>query len=135
MRYAPTSSELALLQTLSAAERIEYTLPRLVEAEEVWSIGNDSGWLIREVDGCDVIALWPYRQLAQEYAEQQQPDSVPQSVSLEQFINSVLKQCIRRDIRMEICPASSGAGQVMVAVRLHEMLDGMLESGSYFLEG
>lgn len=135
MRYAPTPSELVLLQSLSASERVEYTLPRLVEAEEVWSIGNENGWLIRDVDGSDVITLWPYRQLAQEYVERQQPGSLPQSVSLEQFLNSVLKQCIQHGITLEICPNGDDAGELMAAGRLHEVLDGMVESGSYFLEG
>jgi Protein of unknown function (DUF2750) len=135
MQYAPTSSELKLLQTLSAIERFEYTTPRLIESEEVWSIGNDDGWLIREEGEQQIIALWPYRQLAAEYAELQEPDSMPQSVSLEQFIYSVLKQCRSHDIKLEVLPTPQQGGQIIAAENLYEILDGMLESGRYFVEG
>jgi hypothetical protein len=135
MQYAPTSSELQLLQTLSAIERFEYTTPRLIESEEVWSIGNDDGWLIREQGEQQIIAIWPYRQLAAEYAQVQEPDSTPQSVSLEQFLYGVLKQCRSHDIKLEIMPTPQQSGQIVEAETLYEILEGMMESGRYFIEG
>ncbi len=68
MQYAPTLSELQLLQQLTTTERFEYTTPRFVESEEVWSIGDEKG------------------------------------------------------------------GHLVSAERLYEILEGMIETGSYFIE-
>ncbi len=135
MQYAPTLSELQLLKGLSAAERFEYTTPRLIESEEVWSIGNENGWLIRDVGDEQIIALWPYRQLAAEYAQAQQPGSLPQSVSLEHFIYGVLKQCSSHDIKLEILPTCFQGGQIVSAERFYEIIEGMLDTAGYFIEG
>ena len=135
MQYAPTQSEMQHLQTLTAAERFEYAMPRLIESEEVWSIGNDDGWLIREEGDEQIIAFWPYRQLADEYAKTCQPDSAPQSVSLEHFLYGVLEQCRTNDISLEVLPVPGKNGLIIPAAKLYEMLEGMLEGGRYFIEG
>lgn len=135
MQYAPTLSELQLLQSLSAIQRFEYTAPRLIESEEVWSIGNNDGWLIRDEEGQQIISLWPYRQLADDYAQEWQPDSTAQSVSLEHFLYSVLKQCSSNAIKLEILPINQQGGQIIEADRLYEILEGMVDTGSYFIEG
>lgn len=135
MQHAPTLSELKMLQRLTATERFEYTTPRLLESEEIWSIGDENGWLIRDVDEQQIIMLWPYRQLAIDYAHEYQPESLPQSVSLEHFLYGVLKQCSSHDIKLEILPTIGQAGHVVSAERLYEILEGMMDTGGYFIEG
>lgn len=135
MQYAPTITEIQAIQQLTVTERFEYTTPRFIESEEVWSIGNEEGWLIDEKDGDAIITLWPYRQLAAEYAQERQPDSGPQSVSLEHFLYTVLKQCSTHDIKLEILPSIKQRGSVIAADRLYEILEGMVDTGGYFIEG
>jgi len=136
MKYSPTTSELARLDNMGDEELMQYAVTRIVECEEVWSFGNDDGWLIRDVAEKSVITIWPYLQLAEQLSEQTEyGQSTPISTSLEQFISSVLKQCINTEIIVELCPGAQRVGTFMTAAALLEVLDSLIETGEYFLEG
>ena len=135
MRYSPSVSEVAALQTLSLEERFHYAITRMCECEEVWGLGDDNGWLIRDVDGRSVITIWPYRQMAMDFRSGEWADSVPLAVSLEHFICTLLGQCQRAGITLEVSPAMSLEGYMIEARQLYEILENMAETGSYFLEG
>lgn len=135
MRFSPSSEEKTALQSLSLEERFHYAIPRICECEEVWGLGDDSGWLIRDVDDKAVITIWPYRQMAEECAQGDWSASEPVSVSLEHFLYQLLKQCQDNDITMEVCPAPGKAGLMLTAAQLHEVLDNIVEAETYFIEG
>ena len=135
MRFAPTLSEQALLNELPAVGRLEYAVSRIFECEEVWGLGDENGWLIRDVDDKAVISIWPYRQMAQECAQGDWSGCSAISVSLEHFLYTLLKQCQNSAITLEVCPAPGSAGYQLPATALYEMLENMVESGSYFIEG
>jgi len=135
MRYTPLDTEVAMLDDMTRAERMHYAITRMVEAEEVWSLGNDDGWAIQERDDLALIPLWPYRLFAEEHGV---PDSVgleTQATSLENFVYNVLDMCKDGDIWLEVFPMRGAPGLVMEAAELFQLLKGMLDTGEYFIEG
>lgn len=135
MRYTPLDTEVAMLDEMTSAERMHYATTRMVESEEVWSIGNDAGWAIDEVDEQAFIRIWPYRQFAQEYGVGESEELVPQATSLENFVYSVLNMCDDGDIKLEVFPMDGMQGLIVSPNELYELLNGMLETGEYFVEG
>jgi len=135
MRFSPSSEEQTALQTLSLEVRFHYAISRFCECEEVWGLGDDSGWLIRDVDDKAVITIWPYRQMAEECVQGEWSDSEPVSVSLEHFLYQLLKQCQENEITMEVCPVPGKTGFMLSAAQLHEVLDNIVETDTYFIEG
>ncbi len=135
MRFAPSLKEQALLDELPMEERFHYAVPRICECEEVWSLGGENGWQIRDMEDKAVISIWPYRQMALEYAQGELTESTPICVSLEHFLYQLLRQCQDNDITMEICPAPGKRGYMISAAQLHEVLENMVETDSYFIEG
>lgn len=135
MRFAPSPDEQTLLADLSPQQRFDYAIPRICECEEVWGLGDDNGWLIRDVDDKAVISIWPYRQMAVECALGDLSDCEPICVSLEHFLHTLLKQCQANDIIVEVCPAPGKAGYTIPAAQLHEVLESIVETDSYFIEG
>lgn len=135
MRYTPTDTELNMLQTASLDERFMYAITRMVECEEVWSLGDEDGWTVHELDGSNVIPIWPYQALAENYAVNNKADLLPQSTSLEQFIYSLLEQCTAAEIELDILPSNSYPGKRLTAAALYDVLHNMLDTGQYFLEG
>lgn len=135
MHFAPSEKELIEIPTMSANERLHYFLARAVECEEVWSLGDDHGWAIKQQAGQSAIPIWPYRALATACAcgdcERQHPDAV----SLEHFLYRVLALMSDNDIQVEILPSPDCAGMLMPAETLFEILDRKLDTGEYFLEG
>jgi len=135
MRFAPTSNEQTLMNDLSLEERFHYATTRICECEEVWSLGDDNGWLIRDVDDKAVISIWPYRQMAQQSAETGEDKNIPICVSLEHFLYTLLKQCQENEIVMEVNPAPASMGFLIPAAQLYEVLENMVETETYFIEG
>lgn len=135
MQYTPLDSEISMLASMSAEERLHYTTTRVTESEEVWSLGDDNGWHIQDIDDKQFIAIWPYRQLALEYCSGDPGTPVPQSTSLEHFVYTVLDMCKANNIWLEIFPKSDERGYLMSSSDLYEILNGMLETNEYFIEG
>ncbi|MGD8999683.1 MAG: DUF2750 domain-containing protein [Granulosicoccaceae bacterium] len=135
MRYSPLDSELAILDTLSAEERLHYATTRIIESEEVWSLGDDNGWRIRDRDDKQLISIWPYRQLVLEHCSGNPESPLPQSTSLEHFVYAVLDMCQTNDIWLEIFPNPNEPGYIISSSDLYEILNGMLENNEYFIEG
>lgn len=135
MRYAPTESELKSLDGMGGDDLLQYATTRMVECEEVWSLGDDSGWLIREVGEESIISIWPYKQLAKESAVGELSGSILLSTSLEQFTFGVLKKCVDAELSIEVCKSPQHNGKIIPAKQLSELLESMIESGEYFVEG
>lgn len=135
MRCTPSEKELAEMPTMSASERLHYFLTRVIECEEVWSLGDDNGWVIKQEGERRVVAVWPYRVLADACACGEQESQRPDAVSLEHFVYRVLGLVSDNDIEVAILPGPGHAGMVMPADALFEIIDRKLDTGEYFLEG
>jgi hypothetical protein len=114
-------------------ERLDYFLSRAIECEEVWSLGSDCGWSIREEGEQRVIPVWPHQELANLCAcgdcERQRPDPV----SLEHFLYRVLAMMKENGILVEVLPSTDRPGRLMPAEALFEALDSKLDSGESLL--
>jgi hypothetical protein len=135
MHFAPTQTELAALEEISPAERLNYFLTRAMEAEEIWVLGNEYGWVMNESDDTEILPVWPYNVLAQACAQGDWEANNPDSVSLEHFVYNLLPQLSERDIHIEIMPSSTQKGLVFEAKALFEILERKIDAAEYFIEG
>ena len=135
MQYTPLDSEITMLVSMSAEERLHYATTRMIESEEVWSLGDENGWMILNEDDRQFISVWPYRQLALEYGPGETETAFPQAISLEYFVYDVLDMCKADNISLEVFPRTDDRGSLMSSSDLYEILNGMLEANEYFIEG
>lgn len=135
MRYSPLDTELGMFPEMSVEERMLYAATRMIEAEEVWSLGDENGWLIRDDEDRQLISIWPYRQLALEHVDGESESPIPQATSLEYFVYGVLDMCRSEDIWLEVFPFGDNRGKLLSASALFDILEGMLENNEYFIEG
>ncbi len=134
MHFEPTALEAKALQNMSGPALMEYFITRVVEVEEVWGLGNASGWVMRELDDQTTLPVWPYQMLAEECAVAEWDNQYAKSVSLEHFIGNILKLLIVNDIQIEIMPTKNDTGFIMQPQQILTLFEGILESGSYYLE-
>lgn len=134
MQYTPLDTEITMLVSMTAEERLHYATTRMIESEEVWSLGNENGWVIRDVDDKQFISVWPYRLLALEYGPEETDTAFPQAISLEYFVYDVLNMCKANNIWLEVFPKADDRGSLMRSSDLYEILNGMLETNEYFIE-
>ncbi len=135
MPYAPSEAELSSLKSASAEERLHYFLTRAMESEEVWGLGDRSGWRIKEVADKEMIAVWPYKPLAEACAGEDLGAAQADAVSLEQFVDRVLKLMADQRLLVEVFPTPTQPGHILHARELGELFESMMDSGEYFLEG
>jgi hypothetical protein len=133
MRYAPSQQELQDIITMPAPQRVEYFLTRVMEAEEVWSLADRQGWVMREEGDKTILPLWPYRQCAD--ACNVEADLHSHATSLDHFVESILHTLVAEDIHLEVLPSLETGGALLSAVELQSMFKSLMESGEYFLEG
>ncbi|MBI1423271.1 MAG: DUF2750 domain-containing protein [Gammaproteobacteria bacterium] len=133
MRYAPSQQELQEIAGMQAAQRLQYFLTRVIEAEEVWSLADEQGWVMRENGDMAVLPIWPYRQCADACITE--TDLHAHATSLDHFVESILHTLITQNIYVEVLPARETGGVLLSAGELRSMFKSLMESGEYFLEG
>lgn len=133
MRYAPTTQELQDIKSMPAAQRLQYFLTRVMEAEEVWSLADRHGWVMRVQDDKTILSLWPYRQCAEACIDES--DLYSHATSLDHFVERIIDSLIEQDIQLDILPGRDSQGALLSAVELQAMFKSLMESGEYFLEG
>lgn len=135
MHFEPTAFEAEALQTMTGPALMEYFVTRTAEVEEVWGLGNLSGWVMRELDGETTLPVWPYRLQAGACSTGEWDDQCVRSVSLEHFIQNILNLLVKNDIKVEIMPTENSLGYIMDPQQLLTLYESVMESGSYYLEG
>jgi hypothetical protein len=135
MQFSPNANEYEAMRTMSEGALLEYFITRVAEVEEVWGLGDHSGWVMREAGDLVSLPVWPYRQLAIDSAVDEWESQVANAVSLEHFIFKVLKIMVAENIKVEIMPAPSASGQIIDAGELFKLFESVIEAGEYYLEG
>ena len=135
MRYAPTESELGSFPSMSEDDRLMYCLTRIVEAEEVWGLAENQGWVISENNKQSSLPIWPYKIFAASCQLGDWKEAEPQAISLEHFVYKVSQQLIENKLMVEIGPTTEKSGRLMEAKAFFSALENLMESGDYFMEG
>lgn len=135
MRTSPTPSEVAMFEDLTNEERFDYATIRMAECEEVWSIGGENGFAIQEEGGKPYIVIWPYQQLAEEYCVGEHKGQKAVTISLELFQYNMLDRCQQEEINIQVFPQPGREGHRITALDLHSYMEGLIESGEYYMEG
>lgn len=135
MRYKPSETEISSLPHMAPVERLSYFLSRALEAEEIWSLGNSSGWELQERDGRTLVPIWPYLEMARMNIPADPTSVSPQATSLDHFYQNILPLMIEQQIDIEVLGMPGSAGRLIAASDLYAMLESMLEAGEYYIEG
>ncbi|OQK15491.1 hypothetical protein AU255_14785 [Methyloprofundus sedimenti] len=136
MRYEPYEDEYAAVPNMTDAELLEYFLYRFFETEEIWGLKENAfSWVTREINGQVTQPIWPYKRYANEAAVGDWEGFVPVAESLEFFLETSLHQLVAQDVLLEVMPRKFEAGCLISAQRLCGIMEGMMESGEYTLDG
>lgn len=135
MKYLPSETELKELESCDPKEQLDFFLTRVIESEELWGLGNTSGWVMKEINEQTILPVWPYEIFAANCATSEWQDYTATAVSLEHFVYKLLPIMSKQNIKVEIFPSKSLPGSLMKATELASLFEGMMESGEYYMEG
>lgn len=135
MRYEPYAEEYAAVPDMTDGQLLDYFLYRLFETEELWGIREGPQWFTREIDGHITQPIWPYKRYAEEATVDEWDYLMPVACSLEFFLYQALDKLVAQDVMLEIMPRKMAAGCLISPQRLFSILEGMIDSGEYTLDG
>lgn len=135
MRYELYQDEYAAVPTMTDAQLMEYFLLRVFETEEVWGLKEGELWLTRKIDGQITQPVWPYKRYAADAAVDAWKNLSPAADSLEFFLYQRLGRLATQGVMMEIMPRNPGHGCLVDPQHLFSILEGMIDSGTYSMDG
>lgn len=114
-------------QTAEAVEkspeaRFNYFIFRVVKSEEIWTLADENGFVISEVDGERSIPVWPHVEFAQEWIKGDWEKCQPLKIEMAAWRNNWLPGLAADDVVISVFPKSD---QDVVVVDSEEMLESM----------
>jgi len=126
--YDINEQEYQAVTALDAAERYSYSLKRIADREQVWSLRSPDGWVLAGDDqGHEVVPIWPHPRFAESCAIEQWHDSIPCSISLQDWIDKWLPGLERDGRFITVFPTHEQRGMVATPTQLREDLINELE--------
>jgi len=135
MRYSPYEHEYEAVISMTESELLEYFLTRVFETEEVWGLDDGAEWIMREQGAQASMPVWPYKKFASESAVGHWGGFQPQAESLEEFLQNTIMALIEENAMLEVMPRQSEVGCLISPQKLKSILDGMIEAGTYTMDG
>ena len=118
MTYSPNPKEVEAMFKRKGPERYKYTLRRILDCEQVWSLRNSEGWAL--FGGNNVSAampIWPAEQFAKLCAIEDFSDCVPEMIPLRSFIEEWLSKLDNDNVLIAVLPDTSSNAVVVDARR------------------
>jgi hypothetical protein len=126
MAWILKDKEFRSVTALPGAQRYEYFLKRVIDAELVWSLVGADGWILYgDNEGHETVPVWPHEKYAEACAVGDTESLKPRSIELKAWLERWLPG-IRRDQRLVAVfpvPAGEASGVVVTPDRLQRDLE------------
>ena len=123
-----TISELELSKafTLELRERYDFGVEQIVLREMAWGLGDDNSWcLLGNVDGKEIMPLWPAPEYAEACAFGQFAGFLPKAITLDDVLNKWLPSLSAFGRLAAVFPARDHRSLVVPADQLKvDLLEG-----------
>ena len=123
MSYRINDKEIENVLALSGADRYEHLVSRIADWEEVWSLRDETGWVLSETDeGARSIPVWPHPEYARRCAEGRWKGNEPASIGLQAFMDKWLPGMENDGLLVMAFPTPLGKGVQVSPVELKRRL-------------
>lgn len=96
--------EIQSVVQLSAKERYEYAMKRILDQEEIWFL-DDDGWVTYGDDAGNIyLPIWSAEVFAKMNAVSQWENAQPEKLELETFLQDSVPELIEQNISIAIFP-------------------------------
>ena len=120
MTESLTAQQIDTITQLTAEQRYDDLITRVIEGNEIWSLCSDEGWAVITDDGIEYLPVWPVPELAAAWATGGYSDCQPKSIPLQNWLEKWLPGMIEDGLQITVCPDIEGEGVVISAQELLE---------------
>jgi hypothetical protein len=108
MSYLVNDKEYENVIRLSPGKRYEYFIKKCCDWQEIWSIGDQSGWcLFGDPHESECVPIWPAERYARAFCVDEWKDCVPEIISLDDWLKKWIPG-LKKDKRLiAIFPVTS----------------------------
>lgn len=122
MSYTLNRTDLDTVPGLSADERHDYFVEKILEGGQVWTLGSDRGMVMMSSDGEEVLPVWPHPDFAAAWASHDWSDCEPVPIELDAWLERWLPGMKRDEVVLAIFPGAGEDTMVVDAAELEETL-------------
>lgn len=120
MSVVPSRSEQHNVTLLPGPARYSYFINRIVDWEEVWSIGDEKGWVLTMIDDESLIPIWPAASYAHACCDNEWASCEPRCIPLQSWLDKWIPGMIADSRNTAVFPIPSGNAVVVSPSRLKE---------------
>ncbi|MBN1443356.1 MAG: DUF2750 domain-containing protein [Planctomycetes bacterium] len=124
-----SAHEFQALVRCSGEARYKYWIRRVADFEEVWSLADDSGWVLaQDGDGHVAVPVWSHPEYARACAEREWAGNHPRAIALMDWMGKWLPGIAKDKRLVAVFPVPDGQGVFVTAERVRRDLEKGLES-------
>lgn len=124
MSYNANDAEVAAVLRLAGPARYEYSVARIADWKELWSLAQRDNWmLLADEDGTEAFPVWPASAFAAAYAAANSLQHVPAPIPLDEWQHKWTPGLERDRRSVAVFPVPNGLGLVVPVRRLQEDVD------------
>lgn len=125
--------EIGEILDLPAPDRLAHFLQLTADWEEVWGLKDPDGWVVRRAGGepgeLEAFPLWPHMAFAAACAVGAWEGAAPESISLDELLDSLLPLLDEGGLRAEVFPTPTDGGVFLSSEELLHRLEDELDLG------
>lgn len=128
MSYQVGPQELAAVMALPGAVRYQYFLNKVADWEELWSIGDDEGWVLSSDGVAELVPIWPAAAFARACCIGDWQKDTPRSIDLDSWLEKWIPGLVKDQRSVAVFPLPNGNGPVVTPERLQSDLSEALKA-------
>lgn len=114
--------EFESVMKLAAPARYEYTIKRIADRQEVWSLWKDGWVLLGADDGRELVPVWPHARFGAAYAIGDWADREPRAIELSAWTERWIPGMTRDRRAVAVFPTQTAGESRGVVVEPEQML-------------
>ena len=124
MSFHPTQKEIDAILKLPASTRHQYFIGKVVDFQEIWSVGDTSRWsMVKDDKGQEAVPVWPAEEFAKLYCVDDWSTSIPKVITLEDWTTKWLPGLTNDGYFVCIFPLPNSKGIMMDPERLRKDIE------------
>jgi len=126
MNYQLTSRERHMTQLMSADNRYDHFVAKVVENDQIWILSDDSGCVIVTTAGEQCVPVWPHPDYAAEWATDAWATCRPTPIDLGTWMQRWTPGLAEDQLMIAVFPLADEQGVVVAPDELEESLLALL---------
>ncbi|MDX1656744.1 MAG: DUF2750 domain-containing protein [Candidatus Competibacteraceae bacterium] len=123
MAYSISEKEIRNVARLSADERYDYFVTRVIDGGEVWSLRSEEGWVAVSSDDGECFPVWPHPDFAAQWATDDWSDCAPTPIPLEVWMHRWTPGLEQDGTLVAVFPNENEEGVVVSPGELQDSLE------------